>query len=253
MTGLPLILVFVLAIVLMIVAISKWKLHPFIAIMSISLLLGLVAGIPITDRMVDGKKVSGIANIIGAGFSGTFSSIGIVIILGALIGSILEATGAALKLADIVIKLVGKKRPVLAMELMGWVVSIPVFCDSGFVILNPIRKALVNRTGASSDIVNYIKEHATVLSAMGIFFPFLLAAILKSAQGSSTVALTTTATSGLSRTSVLCRLTVDTRLRLWELLFSACLRCLKRLPERFSEKTMLNVRAFLSLTAEWAV
>lgn len=150
MTGLPLILVFVLAIVLMIVAISKWKLHPFIAIMSISLLLGLVAGIPITDRMVDGKKVSGIAGIIGAGFSGTFSSIGIVIILGALIGSILEATGAALKLADIVIKIVGKKRPVLAMELMGWVVSIPVFCDSGFVILNPIRKALVNRTGASS-------------------------------------------------------------------------------------------------------
>ena len=46
---------------------------------------------------------------------------------------------------------------------------------------------------ASSDMVNYISEHATVLSAMGIFFPFLLAAILKSAQGSSTVALTTTA------------------------------------------------------------
>ena len=46
---------------------------------------------------------------------------------------------------------------------------------------------------ASSDMVNYIKEHATVLSAMGIFFPFLLSAILKSAQGSSTVALTTTA------------------------------------------------------------
>lgn len=150
MTGFPLIVVFVLAIVLMIVAISKWKIHPFIAIMTISLLLGLVAGIPITDREIDGKKVSGIASVIGAGFSGTFSSIGIVIILGALIGTMLEATGAALKLADMVIKLVGKKRPVLAMELMGWVVSIPVFCDSGFVILNPIRKALVNRTGASS-------------------------------------------------------------------------------------------------------
>ncbi len=48
-----------------------------------------------------------------------------------------------LKLADMVIKVVGKKRPELAIELMGWVVSIPVFCDSGFVILNPIRKALV--------------------------------------------------------------------------------------------------------------
>ena len=140
MTGLPLIIAFVLAIVVMIVAISKFKLHPFLAIMGVSLVLALIAGIPLT----------GIADVIGAGFSGTFSSIGIVIILGALIGSILEVTGAALKLADIVIKLVGKKNPELAMELMGWVVSIPVFCDSGFVILNPIRKALVRRTQVSS-------------------------------------------------------------------------------------------------------
>ncbi|GLB28529.1 hypothetical protein LAD12857_04520 [Lacrimispora amygdalina] len=151
MTGLPLIFVFILAIVLMIMAISKFKIHPFIAIMTISLLLGLVAGIPLTDKTLgDGTKVSGLASVIGAGFSGTFSSIGIVIILGALIGTVLEKTGAALKLADLVIKLVGKNNPVLAMEMMGWVVSIPVFCDSGFVILNPIRKALVNRTAASS-------------------------------------------------------------------------------------------------------
>lgn len=67
-----------------------------------------------------------------------------------MIGSFLEATGAALKLADMVVKLVGPKHPELAIELMGWVVSIPVFCDSGFVVLNPIRKALVKRTGTSS-------------------------------------------------------------------------------------------------------
>lgn len=140
MTGLPLIIVFVLAIVVMIVAISKFKVHPFLSIMAVSLILALVAGIPLTQ----------IADVIGAGFSGTFSSIGIVIILGALIGTILEKTGAALKLADMVIKIVGKKNPELAMELMGWVVSIPVFCDSGFVILDPIRKALVKRTGTSS-------------------------------------------------------------------------------------------------------
>ena len=151
MTGLPLILVFVLAIVVMIIMISKFKSHPFVSIMCILLVLGLIAGIPIVDRTLeDGTKVSGLASVIGAGFSGTFSSIGIVIILGALIGSILEVTGAALKLADMVIKLVGKNNPVLAMELMGWVVSIPVFCDSGFVILNPIRKALVQRTKESS-------------------------------------------------------------------------------------------------------
>ena len=151
MTGLPLILVFILAIILMIIMISKFKTHPFISIMLISLVLGIVAGIPIVDKTLeDGTTVSGLASVIGAGFSGTFSSIGIVIILGALIGSILEVTGAALKLADMVIRLVGQNNPVLAMELMGWVVSIPVFCDSGFVILNPIRKALVQRTRESS-------------------------------------------------------------------------------------------------------
>ena len=120
MTGFPLIIVFVLAIIVMIVMISKFKIHPFVSIMLISLLLGIIAGIPIVDKTLDdGTKISGLANVIGAGFSGTFSSIGIVIILGALIGSILEETGAALKLADMVIRLVGEKNPVLAMELMG--------------------------------------------------------------------------------------------------------------------------------------
>ena len=146
MTGIPLIIAFVVAVVLMIVAISKWKVHPFLSIMAVSVLLALVAGIP----LVKTGDTNGIADVIGAGFSGTFSSIGIVIILGALIGSILEQTGAALKLADMIVKLVGKKNPELALELMGWVVSIPVFCDSGFVILDPIRKALVKRTGKSS-------------------------------------------------------------------------------------------------------
>ena len=140
MTGIPLIIAFVIAVAVMIVAISKFKVHPFLSIMGVSLILALVAGIPLPK----------IADVIGAGFSGTFSSIGIVIILGALIGTILEQTGAAFKLADLVIKVVGKKNPELAMELMGWVVSIPVFCDSGFVILDPIRKALVKRTGTSS-------------------------------------------------------------------------------------------------------
>lgn len=151
MTGISLILAFVLAIIVMILAISKWKVHPFLAIMGISLILALLAGIPLVDvKNIDGTTTSGIPSVIGAGFSATFSSIGIVIILGALIGTMLEKTGAALKLADMVIKLVGKNRPALAIELMGWVVSIPVFCDSGFVILNPIRKALVSRTGTSS-------------------------------------------------------------------------------------------------------
>lgn len=151
MTGVPFLIVFIVAIVAMILMISKFKIHPFLSILLVSLVLGVIGGIPfaaVTDA--EGNVTDGIATVIGNGFSSTFTSIGIVIIFGAMIGTFLEATGAALKLADMVIKVVGPKHPELAIELMGWVVSIPVFCDSGFVVLNPIRKALVKRTGASS-------------------------------------------------------------------------------------------------------
>jgi len=150
MSGFGLFVLLFIAIVVMILAISKLKIHPFLAILAVSLLFGLAAGIPLINRTVDGKTTDGIATIIGLGFSSTFTSIGIVIILGALIGMVIEATGAAFKLADMVIKVVGPKNPILAVQLMGWVVSIPVFCDSGFVILDPIRKALVKKTRVSS-------------------------------------------------------------------------------------------------------
>ncbi len=152
MTGIPFIIAFVIAVLAMLLMISKWKVHPFLSIMITSLVLALLAEIPLPQ----------VPKVIGEGFSSTFTSIGIVIILGALIGTILEKTGAALTLAEDVIRLVGERRPGLALELMGWVVSIPVFCDSGFVILNPIRKALVKRTGASSAML-------TVCLACGLY------------------------------------------------------------------------------------
>ena len=139
MSGMALIVCFVISIILMIVMISKLKVHPFLALMSISLVLAIVAGI----------DLSKIPAMIGVGFSGTFKSIGIVIIFGTIIGTVLEKTGAALKLADMVVKLVGQRRPELAMLIMGWVVGIPVFCDSGFVVLNSIREALYKKIAAS--------------------------------------------------------------------------------------------------------
>ncbi len=152
MSGPVVIGLFLVAIVVMILAISKWKVHPFLAIMGIAVVFGLIAGIPLVDvKDADGAVTTpGIGTVVGQGFSGTFTSIGIVIILGALIGTVLETTGGALKLADMIVRLVGRKHPELAMQLMGWIVSIPVFCDSGFVILNPIRRAIARRTAASS-------------------------------------------------------------------------------------------------------
>lgn len=133
-------LIFVAVIVLMIVAISKWKIHPFLSILGSALVLALLMGIPLRN----------VADVIGKGFSTIFASIGLVIILGTIIGLVLEKSGAAIKLAETVLRLLGKKHPQLAIMLIGWVLSIPVFCDSGFVIVNPIRKWMSRQSGVSS-------------------------------------------------------------------------------------------------------
>ena len=163
-----LIIVFVSALTLMLLGISKLKIHPFLAIMAVSLLFGLVAGIPVVNRAGENNAAS-IAGVMAEGFAETFHTIGLTAILGALIGAILEATGAAFKLADMVIKRVGNKHPALAMQIMGWIVSIPVCCDTGFVILDPIRKALVRKTGVSG--VTMSVSLSSGLYAAHLFIP----------------------------------------------------------------------------------
>jgi GntP family gluconate:H+ symporter len=125
------------AIVLMIVMISKFKFHPFMALFTVALLMGLVARMPMAD----------VVNTIATGFGNTCRSIGIVILFGTIIGAMLEQSGAAVTMADSILKVVGPKRPALAISIIGWIVSIPVFCDSGFVILSSLNKSLSKRSG----------------------------------------------------------------------------------------------------------
>ena len=93
--------------------------------MGVALVLGLLAGIPIVGNVYDAYDNvivgTGIAGIIGQGFSNIFTGIGIVIIPGGLIGVLLEATGGAFKIADMIIKLLGKRSPNLSIILMGWI------------------------------------------------------------------------------------------------------------------------------------
>ena len=130
------ILIFIAAIMIMVVAISRWKIHPFIAILATALLLAIVLGVPLKS----------VPDTIGRGFSTIFTGIGLVIIFGTIIGTVLEKTGAALAMARGVERVVGRRYPRLAMMLIGWIVSIPVFCDSGFVLVSPIGKSLAMRT-----------------------------------------------------------------------------------------------------------
>lgn len=131
--------VIILAVIVMIIAISKFNLHPFIVLVVISIAVGLACGL---DTVT-------VINTVKTGFGNILASIGIVILCGTIIGTILEKTGAALTMANTILKLVGKKRSVVTMGVMGYVTGIPVFCDSGFVVLSPISRALAAQSNTS--------------------------------------------------------------------------------------------------------
>jgi len=141
--------VIIVAVIAMILAISKLKIHPFIVMTVIAIAVGLLCGMNTEDVIVKVKT----------GFGNILASIGIVILAGTIIGTILEKTGAALTMANTILKLVGKERSVLTMGLTGYVTGIPVFCDSGFVILSPISRALAAQSNKSLAVM------ATALSA----------------------------------------------------------------------------------------
>ena len=143
MNGIYIFSLIVIAVIVMIIAISKFKQHPFVVLITISVLVGILSGMKVNDVVL---KVQ-------SGFGGILSSIGVVIISGTIIGTILEKTGAALTMANTILKIVGKDRSVLTMGITGYITGIPVFCDSGFVILSPISKALASRSKISLSIM----------------------------------------------------------------------------------------------------
>ena len=136
----------ILSVVLMVIAISKMKMHPFIVMLVIAMIVGLVWGVLYPESGLTPTKV---VNEVKNGFGSIMTSIGIVILCGTIIGTILEKTGAALTMANTILKVVGQKNSVVAMGAMGYVTGIPVFCDSGFVVLSPISRALAQQSNIS--------------------------------------------------------------------------------------------------------
>lgn len=131
-SGPILIVILAAAIVFIVWSTAKLKLHPFLSLLITAYGVGFAAGMPVAD----------IAATINKGFGNLMTSIGLVIVCGTIIGVFLEKSGAAVVMADTVLRWVGEKRPALAMSIIGYIVSIPVFCDSGFVILSSLSKAL---------------------------------------------------------------------------------------------------------------
>ncbi len=129
----------VVAIVLILYLVTRTKIHVFPSMIIGALIAGLLAGLP-PARVLDAIK---------SGFGGTLGSIGIIIGFGVMMGAIFEVSGAAKRMALSFIKLLGKDKEDIAMMITGFIVSIPVFCDSAFVVLSPLTKSLSRNTGRS--------------------------------------------------------------------------------------------------------
>lgn len=134
-----LLIVLVLCILFIVLSSTKIKLHPFLALLLAAIGFGVFTGMPLSQ----------VVQSINTGFGNTLGYIGIVIVAGTIIGVFLECSGGAYTLADRILKVIGEKKVPLAMALIGWFVSIPVFADSGFVILSPLNRALSKRAKIS--------------------------------------------------------------------------------------------------------
>ncbi len=126
-----------LSIAFIVLATTKLKMHPFLALLMTAFGFGILSGMPLKE----------VVDSVNSGFGGTIGYIGIVILAGAIIGAFLEKSGGAYRLATSILKLTGQKQVPAAMAGMGYIVSIPVFCDSAFVLLSPLMRALASKAG----------------------------------------------------------------------------------------------------------
>ena len=148
-----------LTILFIIFATAKLKWHPFLVLILSAFLVALFYQVPLNT----------VAKTISDGFGGILGYIGLVIVFGTIIGLILEKTGAAIVMAETVIKVLGPRFPTLTMSIVGAVVSVPVFCDSGYIILNSLKESLTERLKVSSVAMSVAL--ATGLYATHTFVP----------------------------------------------------------------------------------
>ena len=127
------------SIALIVLMTTYLRLHPFAALLVAAFFFGVLEGMPLSD----------ILTAVNEGFGQTVGSIGIVIIAGTIIGTFLHHSGGAMRLASGFVRIAGRQRVPVAMGAVGYVVSMPVFCDSGFVLLSPINRALAAKAGVS--------------------------------------------------------------------------------------------------------
>ena len=136
MSGPALIILFLASMVYLFVTIVRFKMNPFFSMISAAIAIGVLAGMDLNE----------LVNGITSGFGSICAGLGIVVAMGFLLGGMLSEAGATDSLADATLRTFGEKRASLAMNITGYIVSIPVFYGSAYVILNPILSTLSRKT-----------------------------------------------------------------------------------------------------------
>ena len=123
---------------------TKSRLPAFFAMLIACLVTGLGIQLSIPELVTISK----------AGFGNTMQSLGFLIVLGTLLGLLLEHTGSTRVMAEYILKKAGQKNASLALGITGFIVGLPVFCDSGFIVLSGLNKSMIKKTGPSNSSFN---------------------------------------------------------------------------------------------------
>jgi GntP family gluconate:H+ symporter len=123
---------------------AKYKVHAFFALLIASFIVGLGMHIPVTGVVVAVKE----------GFGNIMNSLGLIIVLGTTLGVLLEHTGSTRVMADAILRRTGDRRASLAMNLTGFIVGLPIFCDSGYIVLSGLNRSVARRTGTPMIIMS---------------------------------------------------------------------------------------------------
>jgi gluconate:H+ symporter, GntP family len=159
----------IISILLIIILTSRFKLNAFISLFIVSLFLALTV-LPQNEIM----------KVIRDGFGSTMASIGLLIIFGTIIGIILDKTGGTISIANYILLKTGKNKLVAALGIAGFITGLPIFCNSGYIILSGLAKSFSQKSGISMALIAsvlacslysvhcIIPTHPGVLAASGI-------------------------------------------------------------------------------------
>ncbi|WP_018628852.1 GntP family permease [Niabella aurantiaca] len=138
---------------------TRYKIHPFFSLALACFVTGGLGGLDASFILTTMKE----------GFGKIMSSLGFIIALGTALGMVLQANGATTAMANALIRCVGGKRAAFAMSLTGFIVGLPIFCDSGYVVLNGLNQSMIRRTGVATAIMS--TAMATGLYAVHCLIP----------------------------------------------------------------------------------